>query len=227
MAKLIAGITGWGRGAVAGVQMQTMRGKTFLRAKQPPLGPGTAAQQAYREKFSFIQHQMKLPDEQGMPSEEYLSSVELLDRTAVLKQILGGMPWESTAKMLPVFDNYLWKNVELGLYMDEGGQFYVQMWTQEAVPGDVVYNWTLDYKYASGTYGHRSGSVSPEGLLAVYFDDYSYNDVFPITSILIRVWRNYPASSRPYLAAAGVIYGPDFSSIVKGSFTLKSTKYVP
>ena len=42
MAKLTAGITGWGRGAVAGIQMQTMRGKTFIRAKQPPLGPGNA-----------------------------------------------------------------------------------------------------------------------------------------------------------------------------------------
>ena len=55
MAKLTAGITGWGRGAVAGIQMQTMRGKTFIRAKQPPLGPGNANQQAYRDKFSFIQ----------------------------------------------------------------------------------------------------------------------------------------------------------------------------
>lgn len=223
MAKLSAGITGWGRGAVSGVQMQTMRGKTFIRAKQPPLGPGNANQQAYRSKFSFIQSQMKWPDKQIAVSKGYLSSVELDQRNNVLRQNLATMPWEETGKYLVCCDNYFWENIECGLFVDTDNNVYVDLYSKIAVSTKVTYTVRLYYKMSNGTFRYKEVAMVPSGLLIMRIFDSSIPSNLTITSILIEMNRYYKASSRPYLFAQAEIQGPNFDRIVKGSFTLKST----
>lgn len=220
MAKLTAGITGWGRGAVAGVQMQTMRGKTFLRAKQPPLGPGNANQQAYRDKFSFIQSQSKLNTQYSSLGSGYLSSVELAERNAVLRQNLADWPVRTDVQRTICGDNYLWERVHgrLNFYNATDGNLILDAFN--APPENTAY---YTYLYVKHTDGSITGGIyttlsSGTRIVEVEAQLVPTGKTFKSAYVMIR--RILLTSPRPYLLATGGIYGTSNAQIVKGNFTV-------
>lgn len=224
MAKLIAGITGWGRGAVAGLQMQTMRGKTFIRAKQPPLGPGTAVQQAYRKKFSFIQSNMKWPSGVISLQSAYFSSVPLDQRNAVLKQNLAKWPWIKTANRGIFFDDFLWK---LGAFETrDNGDGYAQIWLDAftAPPNGSIYSYTVYAKHSDGTVKKTAGTSTSSGVHILELDEQFYFSGKQVVSILFIIWRYLSTSSRPYVVNSGEITSFDDGNLVYGNFTMKRLK---
>lgn len=221
MAKITAGITGWGRGAVAGVQMQTMRGKTFLRAKQPALGQGNANQQAYRSKFAFIQSQSKLNTQFSSIGSGFLSSVELDERNAVLRQNLADWPLRIEADRSICGDNYLWERVHgrFDLYNATDGNLILDAYT--AVPNGTVYNSTLVVKHTDGTFRTTTYATSSDGTRIVEMEDQFVTTGKTFKSAYLVIYRTLLSSPRPYLLATGGIYGIDNAQIVKGSFTVQ------
>ncbi len=219
MAKLTAGITGWGRGAVAGIQMQTMRGKTFIRAKQPPLGPGNANQQAYRNKFSFIQSQMKLNTQFQSVGTSFLSSVELEERNAVLRQNLADWPLRIDVKRSICGDNYLWERVHgrLHFFGAEGGNLQFDAYT--APPEGTGYTHYLCVTYTDGTVKTFEGYTLSVGtrIIDVTQNFGTSGKTFKQMYVVIR--RTLLSSERPYLLATGMIYETGFGPIVKGNIT--------
>ena len=220
MAKLIAGITGWGRGAVAGIQMQKMRGKTFIRAKQPPLGPGNANQQAYRDKFSFIQSQMKAPTQFWHLKPSFYSSVELAERNAVLRQNLADWPLRIDAKASICGDNYLWERVHgrLHYFGAEGGNLQFDAYT--APPNDTRYEHYLCVKYTDGTFKTFSGYTSSVGTRVIDVTQNFGTAGKTFKQMYVVIWRSWLSSERPRLLATGMIYETGFGQIVKGNFTV-------
>lgn len=220
MAKLTAGITGWGRGAVAGVQMQTMRGKTFLRAKQPPLGQGNANQTAYREKFSFIQRQMKLNTQFQSFGSAYLSSVELEERNAVLRQNLADWPVRIGADRSICGDNYLWERVHgrFNLFNATDGNLILDAF--DAPPENTTYNVSLVAKHTDGTYRTTSAVLLSSGTRIVEFETQFIDNGKTFKSAYLLIYRLLLSSPRPRLLATGGIYSTDNGQIVKGNFTV-------
>lgn len=220
MAKITAGITGWGRGAVAGVQMQTMRGKTFLRAKQPPLGPGNANQQAYRDKFSFIQSQMKLNTQYSSLGNGFLSSVELAERNAVLRQNLADWPLIIEANRSICGDNYLWERVHgrFNLFNATDGNLILDAF--DAPPNNTVYRISFVTKHTDGSFRVISTTTSSSGTRIVEVETQFVNYGKTFKSMYLVVWRTLLSSPRPYLLGTGVIYGTNNAQIVKGNFTV-------
>ena len=221
MAKITAGITGWGRGAVAGVQMQTMRGKTFLRAKQPPLGPGNANQQAYRDKFSFIQSQSKLNTQYSSLGSGYLSSVELAERNAVLRQNLADWPVRTDLQRTICGDNYLWERVHgrLNFYNATDGNLILDAFS--APPENTSY---YIYLYVKHTDGSITGNIyttlsSGTRIVEAEAQFVTTGKIFKSAYVMIR--RVLLSSPRPYLLATGGIYGTSNAQIVKGNFTVQ------
>lgn len=220
MAKLTAGITGWGRGAVAGVQMQTMRGKTFIRAKQPSLGQGNANQQAYRDKFSLIQHNMKVPDFIAALDSRYWSSVPLDQRNEILRQNLRNWPFVSAGNRGLFFDDYLWKlvKVDLNFYNAEDAKIIMTLntGTLEGVPYTVF----CYVKHTDGTFRLvQSTRVSSGNVL--FEDDFSLLSVGKQLDVLLfRVQRSYLASPRPYLAQSAIFEPSRKQAFVYGNFTI-------
>lgn len=222
MAKLTAGITGWGRGAVAGVQMQTMRGKTFIRAKQPPLGPGNANQQAYRDKFSFIQSQMKVPTQFPSLGLAYYSSVEIEERNAVLRQNLADWPVRIDSKASICCDNYLWERVHgrLHYFGVTSGNLRFDAYT--APPDGTRYNYSLCITYTDGTIRAFSGYTSSVGTRVIDITQNFGVSGKTFKQMYVVIHRYLPSSPRPYLLATGMIYETGFGPIVKGNITFPS-----
>lgn len=220
MAKITAGITGWGRGAVAGVQMQTMRGKTFIRAKQPPLGPGNANQTAYREKFSFIQSQMKLNTQFQSLGTEYLSSVELAERNAVLRQNLADWPVRIGGGRSICGDNYLWERVHgrFNLYNATDGNLVLDAF--DAPPENTLYHGSLFVKHTDGSIKSTTIDTISSGTRIVEVETQFIATGKTFKSAYIYIYRVRLDSPRPYLLATGGIYGTDNAQIVKGNFTV-------
>lgn len=220
MAKLTAGITGWGRGAVAGVQMQTMRGKTFIRAKQPPLGPGNANQQAYRDKFSFIQSQMKLNTQFLGLGRGFLSSVELEERNAVLRQNLADWPLRLQADRSICGDNYLWERVHgrFDLYNATDGNLILDAFV--APPNNTAYYSDLYIKHTDGSILYKSSRTLSSGTRIVEFEDQFITTGKTFKSMYIQIYRTLLSSERPRVIATGGIYSTDNGQIVKGNFTV-------
>lgn len=220
MAKLTAGITGWGRGAVAGVQMQTMRGKTFLRAKQPPLGPGNANQQAYRDKFSFIQSQMKLNTQFSGLGAGYLSSVELEERNAVLRQNLADWPVRTDSKKTICGDNYLWERVHgrLDFYNATDGNLILDAFS--APPENTAYYVDLYVKHTDGSVRRNYTTTFSSGTRIVEFEAQLITTGKTFKSAYLVIWRFLSNSPRPRILATGEIYGTSNAQIVKGNFTV-------
>lgn len=220
MAKLTAGITGWGRGAVAGVQMQTMRGKTFLRAKQPPLGPGNANQQAYRDKFSFIQSQSKLNTQYSSFGSGYLSSVELDERNAVLRQNLADWPVRIDAQKTICGDNYLWERVHgrLDFYNATDGNLLLDAFS--APPENTQYAVGLFVKHTDGSIKGNVYTTRSSGTRIVELEAQLVNTGKTFKSAYLVIWRVLLTSPRPYLLATAGIYGTSNAQIVKGNFTV-------
>ena len=222
MAKLTAGITGWGRGAVSGIQMQTMRGKTFIRAKQPPLGPGNANQQAYRDKFSFIQSQMKVPTQYSGFGSKFYSSVEIEERNAVLRQNLAAWPVRVDLRRTIIGDNYLWERVHGRLHYFGVTSGNLQFDAYTAPPDGTKYYYILNVKYTDGTVREFSGNTSSVGTRVI---DITAN--FGVTGktfkqMYVLIMRTLLSSERPYLLATGMIYETGFGPIVKGNITFPS-----
>ena len=220
MAKLTAGITGWGRGAVAGVQMQTMRGKTFIRAKQPPLGPGNANQTAYREKFSFIQSQMKLNTQFTSLGNDYLSSVELEERNAVLRQNLADWPMRISADRSICGDNYLWERVHgrFNLFNATDGNLVLDAF--DAPPENTPYHVYIAVKHTDGTFRTIEVTALSSGTRIVEIEDQFVTLGKTFKSAYLVIYRSLLSSPRPYLLATGGIYSTDNGQIVKGNFTV-------
>lgn len=220
MAKITAGITGWGRGAVAGVQMQTMRGKTFLRAKQPPLGPGNANQQAYRDKFSFIQSQMKLDTQYSVLGTGFLSSVELEERNAVLRQNLADWPVRIDVQRTICGDNYLWERVHgrLDFYNATDGNLIIDAFS--APPENTKYNVSLYVKHTDGSVRINTTIVYSSGTRIVEVETQFVTTGKTFKSAYLLIYRTLGSSPRPYLLATGGIYGTSNAQIVKGNFTV-------
>lgn len=220
MAKLTAGITGWGRGAVAGIQMQTMRGKTFIRAKQPPLGPGNANQQAYRDKFSFIQSQMKVPTQYSFLGPSYYSSVEIEERNAVLRQNLADWPLVISADRSICGDNYLWERVygRLHFFGAEGGNLQFDAYT--APPDGTKYYHSLCVTYTDGTIKSFSGYTTSVGTRVINVEQNFGTSGKTFKQMYVVIWRSLLSSERPRLLATGIIYETGFGQIVKGNFTV-------
>ncbi len=220
MAKLTAGITGWGRGAVAGVQMQTMRGKTFIRAKQPPLGPGNANQQAYRDKFSFIQSQSKLNTQFSFLGAGYFSSVELTERNAVLRQNLADWPVRLDLPRTICGDNYLWERVHgrLDFYSATDGNLILDAFS--APPENTSYDITFAVKHTDGTIRVITNTTLSSGTRIVELEAQLVTTGKTFKSAYITIRRVLLDSPRPYLLATGGIYGTDNAQIVKGNFTV-------
>ena len=220
MAKLTAGITGWGRGAVAGVQMQTMRGKTFIRAKQPPLGPGNANQTAYREKFAFIQSQMKLNTQYQTLGYSYLSSVELAERNAVLRQNLADWPLRLDLVRSICGDNYLWERVHgrLNLFNATDGNLVLDAFS--APPENTLYKVSFAIKHTDGTFRIISTTSNSSGtrIVEVETQFVDYGKTFKSAYLVIQ--RSLLSSPRPYLLATGAIYSTNDGQIIKGNFTV-------
>ena len=220
MAKITAGITGWGRGAVAGVQMQTMRGKTFLRAKQPPLGPGNANQQAYRDKFSFIQSQSKLNTQFSALGPEYFSSVELEERNAVLRQNLADWPIRTDLRRTICGDNYLWERVHgrLDFYNATDGNLILDAFS--APPENTKYVVGLYVKHTDGSIRISYGDILSSGTRIVELETQLVNVGKTFKSAYVFVYRELLSSPRPFVLATGGIYGTSNAQIVKGNFTV-------
>lgn len=220
MAKLTAGITGWGRGAVAGVQMQTMRGKTFLRAKQPPLGPGNANQQAYRDKFSLIQRQMKLNTQFSYLGGGYLSSVELEERNAVLRQNLANWPLDFAGERSICGDNYLWERVHGGLhfYSADAGNLILDAF--DAPPNNTLYHVYVYVKHTDNTFKIISADCYSSNNRIVEIDSFFVASGKTFKSAYILIYRFLSGSPRPRVLATGGIYSTDHGQIVKGNFTV-------
>ena len=220
MAKLTAGITGWGRGAVSGIQMQTMRGKTFIRAKQPPLGPGNANQQAYRDKFSFIQSQMKVPTQYSNLGPNYYSSVEIEERNAVLRQNLAAWPVRIDVKWSIVGDNYLWERVHgrLHFFGAEGGNLQFDAYT--APPDGTRYDHYLCVTYTDGTTKVFNGYTLSVGTRVIDVTANFGTTGKTFKQMYVVIGRVLLSSERPYLLATGMIYETGFGQIVKGNFTV-------
>lgn len=220
MAKLTAGITGWGRGAVAGVQMQTMRGKTFIRAKQPPLGPGNANQTAYRNKFSFIQSQMKLNTQYQVFGNGYLSSVELEERNAVLRQNLADWPLVISGSRSICGDNYLWKRVHgrFNLYNATDGNLVLDAF--DAPPDNTAYSGVLYVKHTDGSFKTTTVNTVSSGTRIIEAETQFITTGKTFKSAYLVIWRALLSSPRPYLLATGGIYSTDNGQIVKGNFTV-------
>lgn len=220
MAKLTAGITGWGRGAVAGVQMQTMRGKTFIRAKQPPLGPGNANQTAYRDKFSFIQHNMKVPDGVSPFIQSFWSSVPLDQRNEVLRQNLRNWPFVVAKNRGLFFDDYLWKlvKVDLNFYNAEDAKLVITLNTGKLEK--VSYTAVCFVKHTDGTFRTvQSTRVSSGNVL--FEDDLNLLSVGKqLDVLLLRVSRVYLASPRPYLLQRAIFEPSRKQAFVYGNFTI-------
>ena len=220
MAKLTAGITGWGRGAVAGVQMQTMRGKTFIRAKQPPLGPGNANQTAYRDKFSFIQHSMKIPDAVTPLSPSYYSSVPLDQRNEVLRQNLRNWPFVLAKNRGLFCDDYLWKLVKVGLnfYNAEDAKLVITLNT--GTLNGVSYAVYCGVKHTDGTFRTVSSTRVSSGNV-LFEDDLNLLsvgkqlDVLMLTIVRVRL-----ASPRPYLLQNAIFEPSRKQAFVYGNFTI-------
>lgn len=222
MAKLTAGITGWGRGAVAGVQMQTMRGKTFIRAKQPPLGPGNANQQAYRDKFSFIQSQMKIPAQYSGLGLNYYSSVEKEERNAVLRQNLKDWPVRIDAKKSICCDNYLWERVHGRLHFFGATSGNLQFDAYTAPPNGTKFEHRLCVIYTDGTVKTFSGYTLSVGTRVINITENFGTTGKTFKQMYVVIWRTLLSSERPYLLATGMIYETGFGPIVKGNFTVPS-----
>lgn len=220
MAKLTAGITGWGRGAVAGVQMQTMRGKTFIRAKQPPLGPGNANQTAYRQKFSFIQSQMKLNTQFSVLPSSYYSSVELEERNAVLRQNLADWPMRIDGDRSICGDNYLWERVHGGLHFYSANAGKLILDAFDAPPNNTVYYVRMYVKHTDNTFKLISENCHSSNNRIVEIDTFFLTTGKTFKSAYIYIWRQLLSSPRPYLLGTGGIYSTDNGQIVKGNFTV-------
>lgn len=220
MAKITAGITGWGRGAVAGIQMQTMRGKTFIRAKQPPLGPGNANQQAYRDKFSFIQSQMKLNTQYSFFGTGYLSSVELEERNAVLRQNLADWPVRIDSQKSICGDNYLWERVHgrFDLYNATDGNLILDAF--DAPPENTSYYSYLYVKHTDGSFKINISETHSSGTRIVEVETQFITTGKTFKSAYLVIRRSLPSSPRPYLLATGGIYSTNNGQIVKGNFTV-------
>lgn len=220
MAKLTAGITGWGRGAVAGVQMQTMRGKTFIRAKQPPLGPGNANQTAYREKFSFIQSQMKLNTQYQYLGSGYLASVELAERNAVLRQNLADWPVRIDIKRTICGDNCLWERVHgrFNLFNATDGNLVLDAF--DAPPENTVYKGSLFVKHTDGSIRGTTIDTISSGTRIIEVEAQFITTGKTFKSAYIIISRQLLSSPRPRLLATGGIYSTDNGQIVKGNFTV-------
>lgn len=220
MAKITAGITGWGRGAVAGVQMQTMRGKTFIRAKQPPLGPGNANQQAYRDKFSFIQHNMKVPDGVTSFDSRYWSSVPLDQRNEILRQNLRNWPFVSAGNRGVFFDDYLWKlvKVDLNFYNAEDAKLVITLNT--GTLEGVSYRVICEVKHTDGTFNVvQSTRVSSGNVL--FEDDFNLLSVGKqLDVLLLSVFRTRLASPRPYILQRAIFEPSRKQAFVYGNFTI-------
>lgn len=222
MAKLTAGITGWGRGAVAGIQMQTMRGKTFIRAKQPPLGPGNANQQAYRDKFSFIQSQMKVPTQYSFFGPKYYSSVEIEERNAVLRQNLKDWPVRIDSQKSIIGDNYLWERVHGRLHYFGATSGNLQFDAYTAPPDGTRYDHFLCVKYTDGTAKNFTGYTLSVGTRVIDITQNFGTSGKTFKQMYVVIWRTLLSSKRPYLFATGMIYETGFGPIVKGNFTVPS-----
>lgn len=220
MAKITAGITGWGRGAVAGVQMQTMRGKTFLRAKQPPLGPGNANQQAYRDKFSFIQSQSKLNTQFSNLGAGYLSSVELAERNAVLRQNLADWPVRTDLRRTICGDNYLWERVHgrLDFYNATDGNLILDAFS--APPENTKYSVRMYVKHTDGSVRENAIDVYSSGTRIVEYEAQFITTGKTFKSAYLVIYRFLSSSPRTNLLATGGIYGTSNAQIVKGNFTV-------
>ena len=220
MAKITAGITGWGRGAVAGVQMQTMRGKTFLRAKQPPLGPGNANQQAYRDKFSFIQSQSKLNTQFSALGPEYFSSVELEERNAVLRQNLADWPVRLDTRRTICGDNYLWERVHgrFNLFNATDGNLILDAFI--APPTNTLYVGTLFVKHTDGSVRVTTLNTISSGTRIIEAENQFITTGKTFKSAYLFIARQSLSSARPYLMGTGGIYSTDNGQIVKGNFTV-------
>ena len=220
MAKLTAGITGWGRGAVSGIQMQTMRGKTFLRAKQPPLGPGNANQQAYRGKFSFIQSQMKLNTQYQTVGSGYLSSVELEERNAVLRQNLADWPVRIGDNRSICGDNYLWQRVHgrFNLFNATDGNLILDAF--DAPPENTLYRGSVTIKHTDGSSKITTIDTVSSGTRIIESETQFITTGKTFKSAYLYIWRTLLNSPRPYLLATGGIYSTDNGQIVKGNFTV-------
>jgi len=220
MAKLTAGITGWGRGAVAGVQMQTMRGKTFIRAKQPPLGPGNANQQAYRDKFSFIQSQMKLNTQFQIFGSSFLSSVELTERNAVLRQTLADWPLRAEADRSFCGDNYLWERIHgsLHFYSADAGNLILDAF--DAPPNNTLYHVRMYVKHTDNTFKLISEDCYSSNNRIVEIDTFFVTSGKTFKSAYIYIYRRLLSSPRQDILATGAIYGTEHGQIVKGNFTV-------
>jgi hypothetical protein len=220
MAKLTAGITGWGRGAVAGVQMQTMRGKTFIRAKQPPLGPGNANQQAYREKFAFIQSQSKLNIQFQHLGNNYLSSVELAERNAVLRQNLADWPLNVSGSRSICGDNYLWERVHgrFNLFSATDGNLVLDAF--DAPPENTTYNVSVTVKHTDGSFRLLANVCYSSGTRIVEVETQFIDYGKTFKSAYLVIIRQLLSSPRPQLLATGAIYSTDNGQIVKGNFTV-------
>ena len=220
MAKLTAGITGWGRGAVAGVQMQTMRGKTFIRAKQPPLGPGNANQQAYRDKFSFIQSQMKLNTQYQSLGNGILTSVELAERNAVLRQNLADWPLRIGSDRSICGDNYLWERVHgrFNLFSATDGNLILDAFV--APPENTLYHVSLYVKHTDGSIKYVAQDVNSSGTRIVEIETQFVDYGKTFKSAYLVIWRVLASSPRFRLLGTGGIYSTDNGQIVKGNFTV-------
>ena len=220
MAKLTAGITGWGRGAVSGIQMQTMRGKTFIRAKQPPLGPGNANQTAYRDKFSFIQHNMKVPNGVAGYDSRYWSSVPLDQRNEILRQNLRNWPLVAAGNRGLFFDDYLWKlvKVDLNFYNAEDAKLIITLNT--GTLQGVEFLVTCFVKHTDGTFKMvQSNRISSGNIL--FEDDLNILSVGKTLDVLlIRVSRVYLAFPRPYLVQSAIFEPSRKRAFVYGNFTI-------
>lgn len=220
MAKLTAGITGWGRGAVSGVQMQTMRGKTFIRAKQPPLGPGNANQTAYRDKFSFIQHNMKSPDSVGASDPLFRSSVSLDQRNEILRQNLRNWPFVSAGDRGLFFDDYMWQlvKVDLNFYNAEDAKLVITLNT--GTLEGVSYAIACYVKHTDGTFRTVSSTRLSSGNV-LFEDDFSLLSVGKqLDVLLLRVQRQYLASPRPRIIQNAIFEPSRKQAFVYGNFTI-------
>ena len=220
MAKLTAGITGWGRGAIAGVQMQTMRGKTFIRAKQPPLGPGNANQTAYRQKFSFIQSEMKVPTQYSALGSRFYSSVEKEERNAVLRQNLADWPVRIDIQRSIIGDNYLWERVHgrFNLFNATDGNLVLDAFN--APPENTSYTGSLYVKHTDGSIRIVSINTVSSGTRIIETETQFLTSGKTFKSAYIVIWRTLLSSDRPFLLASGGIYSTDNGQIVKGNFTV-------
>jgi hypothetical protein len=163
---------------------------------------------------------MKLNTQFAYLGSGYLSSVELEERNAVLRQNLANWPLDFAGERSICGDNYLWERVHgrLHFYSVDAGNLILDAF--DAPPNNTLYHVYVYVKHTDNTFKIISEDCYSSNNRIVEIDTFFVASGKTFKSAYLLIYRFLPDSPRPRVLATGEIYSTDNGQIVKGNFTV-------